>query len=203
MGGSEGDDPDRWERMYRDEDVETMSWYYPELDPDFREALAELGISGGSVLDLCTGPGTQAMALAQRGFMVTATDVSATAVEKAATLARESGLKIDFRRNDILRNRLEASFDLVIDRGCFHIFPPEKRDVYVENVSTLVGAGGYLLLKCFSYREKRKEGPFRLHPDEIRRRFAGAFEILSISESSFPGNDRKPQPLALFCVMRR
>lgn len=202
-GAAGRDDPARWERMYQDEDVRTMSWYYPELDPDFVAVLSKLAVAGGKALDLCTGPGTQALALADRGLSVTATDISASAVEKAAALAREQGLEIDFRQNDILENSLEEQFDFIFDRGCFHIFPPEKRGRYVEMISSLVGSGGYLFLKCFSYREKRKEGPYRLHPDEIRERFEGPFEVVSIVESSFPGNDPKPQPLALFCVLRR
>jgi SAM-dependent methyltransferase len=197
------DDSGRWERMYQEEDVRTMRWYYPGLDPDFEQFLAEDEIEPGSALDICAGPGTQALALAERGYQVTATDISATAVRKAAALAAERGVEVDFRQSDILHNRLKASFGLVIDRGCFHIFPPEQRDDYVRNVAALTEPGGYLLMKCFSYREKRKEGPYRLHPEEIRERFGGLFDVLSIEESIFPGDNHKVPPIALFCVMQR
>ena len=130
---SKHDDPDRWERMYREQDVTTMSWYTPSLDPDFEHALADLGMESGSILDLCTGPGTQALALAERGMDVTATDISAAAVEKAAALAAERGLKVTFLQNDILHNRLDRRFDLILDRGCFPVFPrSEERRVGKE-----------------------------------------------------------------------
>ncbi|MHB9112628.1 MAG: methyltransferase domain-containing protein [Thermoleophilia bacterium] len=58
----------RWEQVYENQAVETLPWYYPGLDPDFSAALERYGIHGGEVLDLCTGPGTKAMALAERGF---------------------------------------------------------------------------------------------------------------------------------------
>ncbi|HDZ59608.1 MAG TPA: class I SAM-dependent methyltransferase, partial [Actinobacteria bacterium] len=155
------------------------------------------------VLDLCTGPGTQALALAERGLDVTATDISAAAVEKALALAAKRGLKVTFLQNDILDNRLDRRFDLILDRGCFHVFPPEQRDKYVETVAGLLDPGGYLLLKCYSYKEKRKEGPFRLHPDEIRERFSAEFDPVSIRESTFKGDRHRKPPIALFCVMRK
>lgn len=193
----------RWERLYQDEDVRSLPWYYPDLDPDFQQVLSGLGIESGSALDLCTGPGTQALGLAERGLTVTATDVSLSAVEKAGELALERGLEVDFLQNDILDNGLSRRFDYIFDRGCFHVFPPEKRDRYVETVSGLIYGGGYLFLKCFSYREKRKEGPYRLHPDEIRERFHNPFDVIAIEETHFFSNRLDPPPLALFCILKR
>ncbi|OUL27294.1 hypothetical protein BV378_11760 [Nostoc sp. RF31YmG] len=51
-----------WEALYQEQAVETMPWFNPSLDPDVEEALLNLGLSNGSVLDLGTGPGTQAIA---------------------------------------------------------------------------------------------------------------------------------------------
>ena len=45
-------------------------------DDDLRQALDQLGLRHGRALDLGSGPGTQAMQLAQRGFDMTATDIS-------------------------------------------------------------------------------------------------------------------------------
>ena len=81
---SEKEFPD-WEGLYRQDDVESMPWFQPELDHDVAAALVALGVEKGRVLDLGTGPGTQAIALAERGFAVTATDLSAAAVEKATS----------------------------------------------------------------------------------------------------------------------
>ncbi len=61
-----------WETLYRDQPVETMPWFHAGLDPDLDRALKERKITRGAVLDLGTGPGTQAIALAERGFAVTA-----------------------------------------------------------------------------------------------------------------------------------
>lgn len=180
-----------------------MPWYYPELDPDFKEALVELNGVEGSALDLCTGPGTQAMALAEMGLSVTGTDISISAIEQAAKQAVEQGLDITFLQNDILDNRLHESFDYIFDRGCFHVFPPEQRAAYVDTIAGLAKPGGYLMLKCFSHKEKSKEGPYRIRPEEIRERFGGEFEVLSVGESVFQSTKLDPQPIALFCMMKK
>lgn len=70
-----------WEALYQEKPVETMPWFNPDLDPDVEEALLTLDLSNGTALDLGTGPGTQAIALAERGFQVIATDLSETAIQ--------------------------------------------------------------------------------------------------------------------------
>ena len=69
-----------WDERYQLQPVETMPWFYPELDDDLKQALDELNLYEGRALDLGTGPGTQAIQLAQCGFAVTATENS---VDKA------------------------------------------------------------------------------------------------------------------------
>jgi len=192
-----------WDRVYENQDVETLPWYYPGLDPDFAAALERYGVTGGQVLDLCTGPGTQAMALAQRGFSVTAMDIAGSAVEQACVKAREEGLDIVFHRDDILVSHLDRTFDLVFDRGCFHIFPRDKRREYVPAVSRLIKPGGYLMLKCFSHLETRPEGPYRIAPTEIEELFSPGFDILAIQNTTFNGQNEKTPPKALFCAMRK
>jgi 2-polyprenyl-3-methyl-5-hydroxy-6-metoxy-1,4-benzoquinol methylase len=174
----------------------------PGLDPDFAGALACYGINGGKALDLGTGPGTQAIALAERGFTVTATDVSGPAVGKARITAEEKGLEVDFRQDDILESTLGMSFDLVFDRGVFHVFPPGRRNDCVDRAYELLNPGGYLFLKCFSHLETREEGPHRFSPDELRSYFGALFEVLAIRDTVFQGT-LETFPKALFASMRK
>jgi 2-polyprenyl-3-methyl-5-hydroxy-6-metoxy-1,4-benzoquinol methylase len=191
---------DEWEQRYRDEPVEEMPWYLPELDFDFKAAFEKMGIVSGKILDICTGPGTQALALAKMGFEVTATDISETAVKKADKLAREEGLDIRFVQNDILNSTLKETFDYVYDRGCFHTFDPEMRSAYTETVSGILRLGGILFLKCFSTKEKGEEGPHRISREIIEENFSEQFDIVSIEHTRFQGNKK---PKALFCIMRK
>lgn len=191
-----------WEDLYNEQAVETMPWYYPDLDPDFETVIAELAIDSGRVLDMGTGPGTQAMALAKLGFEVTATDISATAIELATAKAKEAGLSIEFRQDDILQTRLHETFGCIFDRGLFHTLAPGKRHVYVENVFNLLNEGGYLFLKCFSHKEKSPGGPHRLSPQDIEDNFSARLNIVSIADTVFPGAGPRVRR-ALFVVMKK
>ncbi len=191
-----------WEKLYRDEEFEKLPWFHPALDHDLEGALKELGLTSGSVLDLGTGPGTQAVALARKGFQVTATDLSGTAVRKAAALAAKEGLDIDWRRDDILDTGLSGPFDFVFDRGCFHVLPPERRADYVRTVARLLAPGGILFLKCFCYLETMEGGPYRFTPEEIKTEFSKLFMAEQVRPSVFRGTLESP-PKALFCVFRK
>jgi methylase of polypeptide subunit release factors len=105
-------DPQRqfpgWDERYQQQAVETMPWFYPELDDDLRQALDALDLRHGSALDLGTGPGTQAIQLARRGFDVTATDISAAAIRLAREKAVAQGLSITWQQDDILSTQSPA-----------------------------------------------------------------------------------------------
>ena len=191
-----------WETLYKDQDVEKMPWYHPMLDHDFERILKERHILNGAVLDLGTGPGTQAIALAERGFKVVATDISESAIKKAAETIRGKGLAIDFRRDDIVETKLGETFDIILDRGCFHVLEESKRATYVRHLDHLLKKGGFLLLKTFSAKESMQDGPHRFTPQDIREIFTPGFTICSAEESFFMGN-HKPDPCALFCVIQK
>jgi cyclopropane fatty-acyl-phospholipid synthase-like methyltransferase len=199
---SDEKDNSRWESIYREQEVETLPWYFPDLDPDFKRALNEHGITKGRVLDICTGPATQAMALAELGFEVYATDISETAVRQAREIAAKRGLAITFQQADILRDTFDEEFDVLVDRGCFHVFEPQQRQDYIDAISSILKPGGWLLLKCFSHKEKRREGPYRFTPKQLSKYFDPSFEIISIIDAEFTGTlDQYPK--TLFSVMRR
>lgn len=191
-----------WEALYQEKPVETMPWFNPDLDPDVETALLTLELNSGTVLDLGTGPGTQAIALAERGFQVIATDLSATAIEQAAAKAKEKGLEISFRQDDILNSHLDRSVDFILDRGCFHVLPPERRGDYVQTVANLLKPKRYLLLKCFSAQETREQGPYRFTPEEIQPIFAERFHLRSVEQTVYHGT-LDPLPKALFCILEK
>jgi len=191
-----------WEQLYQEKPVESMPWFNPNLDSDLDQALTKLNIQSGTALDLGTGPGTQAIALAERGFNVTATDLSATAIEKAQAIAQQKGLDISWKQDDILNTQLDQTFDFVLDRGCFHVFPPERRQDYLRVVERLIKPNGYLFLKCFSHLETREEGPYRFTPEEIKEIFSNRFNVISVEETVYQGT-LEHFPRALFCILKK
>ncbi len=191
-----------WEQLYQQQSVETMPWFHPDLDLDLDRALTQLNILSGKALDLGTGPGTQAIALAQRGFTVTATDLSPTAIDKAKQIAAGKELNVNWQQDDILNSQLAPEFDFIFDRGCFHVLDPERRDDYVRVVARLLAPSGYLFLKTFSVLETREEGPYRFKAEEIETLFQNHFRLRSAHESVYYGT-LDPLPRALFCTLER
>ena len=191
-----------WKQLYREKEVETMPWFNPNLDPDLDQALTKLNLHTGTLLDLGTGSGTQAMVLAERGFTVTGTDISDAAISRAKGIAQEKGLDIDFRQDDILNSNLNQEFDFIFDRGCFHVFQPEQRQDYVRVVSRLMKPKGYLFLKCFSHLETREEGPYRFTAEEIGEIFGSQFNVCSVEDTVYQGT-LEQFPKALFCILEK
>jgi cyclopropane fatty-acyl-phospholipid synthase-like methyltransferase len=192
-----------WEGLYASSDVETLPWFTPELDRDFETAFATQQLKASRVLDLGTGPATQAINLARRGFKVIGTDISPSAIRKAKAAAKAANLKIEFRVDNILRSRLPAAFvEVIVDRGVFHVLPPEDRPTYVETVHRVLRPSGWLFLKCFSHKERGSWGPYRIAPDELRSYFRNFFEVRSVVETVFDGT-LAPAPRALFAKFER
>lgn len=190
-----------WEQLYQEKAVETMPWFNPELDLDLAQALTQFRLQG-SALDLGTGPGTQALALAEQGFRVTATDLSDTAIAKAQARAVERGLEIKFQQDDILNTQLNQQFNFVFDRGCFHVLPPDARPHYVAIVARLLPPEGYLFLKTFSYLELGESGPYRFTAEAIAEIFGSAFTICFVTNTLYQGT-LDPFPKALFSVLQK
>ena len=191
-------DAKSWDDRYRETDVRQMPWFTDKLDADLVRELRKRRITSGTFLDLCTGPGTQAIALSKMGFTVTATDISKTAIEKAKKVASS----VEFRRNDILNFTLRRRFDYIFDRGCFHVFPPEQRPKYVHEVKRILKDSSILFLKCFSVRQKGNQGPYRFSMEEIHEIFGKDFIVESIRNTVFEGT-LNPRPKALFAVLRK
>ncbi len=194
-----------WEARYQETAAEQLPWFHEGLDADIGRALDELGLATGRLLDLGCGPGTQAVALAARGFAVTASDISETAVDSARARAEKAGVDVRFVVDDVLDSRLDGPFDIIVDRGVFHCFAePEAQAAYLATIRRLLAEGGHLLLKCFHKHETSEMGPpGRYDADDIRRLFADGFTLLAARDSRFVGPGNDAQPKALFCILQR
>jgi ubiquinone/menaquinone biosynthesis C-methylase UbiE len=200
----ERDFPD-WNNLYQTQNVETMPWYNENLDSDLEEELERGKISKGRILDLGTGPATQAIQLAKRGLEVTASDVSEAAIRRARELYvhNNKDIEINFIVDNILNSKLKDKvFDYVFDRGCFHVLPIEKRPVYIKEIKRILDDDGTLFLKCFSIKEPRQEGPYKFSETEIMQLLGNEFVIISVKDTVYQGT-LNPLPRALFVVMNK
>lgn len=86
----------------------------PRFDTEIlvEEALKQIG-KRAKVLDLCTGSGAIAIALAKEGHDVTATDISHKALKVAMHNAKTHNLDIKFIKSDMFKN-IQGKFDIII-----------------------------------------------------------------------------------------
>ena len=190
-----------FEDVYHSQRPEQLPWFWRDLDPDFVSTLQQLGLTQGSVVDLGGGSGTQAIAMAKLGFTATSTDFSAAALEGGREFARQANVQVNFLLDDVTNSRLTTKFDLVFDRGCYHIIAPARRADYLRTVLRCLAPGGWFLLKCFSSDEPARPGPFRFSESEIRDFFGTSLDIVELRKTEFPGA-REIFPKALFALMR-
>lgn len=189
-----------WDSFYKQNNVEVMPWYEKNLDLDLSEEVQFL--KKGNFLDLGTGPGTQAIELAKRGFRVTGSDISRLAIEKA----RLSTKNVNFEIDDIHNSKFESeSFDYILDRGCFHVLSIDDRATYLSQIKRILKKNGIIFLKCMSKDEKNlpdDKGPHKFVKNEIIQYFQNDFDIKKSKDTVYYGT-LKPLPKALFFVMKK
>jgi len=101
----------------------------------------------GRALDLGCGEGGDAMWLAERGWHVTAVDISQTALDRAAADARARNLlqRIDFQRHDLPHTFAQGVFDLV-SAQFMHSMVEFDRPRLLRMAAETLSPGGTLLI---------------------------------------------------------
>jgi hypothetical protein len=172
-------DATAWERLW----VQTASppWHADALELPLADAL---GTGGRRLLDLGCGDGTVAIEAARRGFHVTATDVAPTALARAR--ARAGDLPILFALDDVTASRLDARFDVAVDRGLLHCLPRAAWPHYARTVGELVTPGGELLL--VAHRPGGERGTTAITEPELARVLPG-FRLERAIPTQLAGGD--------------
>jgi SAM-dependent methyltransferase len=114
--------------------------------PRFYDELARHGVgrAGQRVVDLGTGTGVVARALAARGCAVTGVDIAAPLLGAAARLALEAGLEVEWREASAEDTGLPAgAFDVVTASQCWHWF--DRPRAAAETRRLLVGGGALVI----------------------------------------------------------
>src|SRR4029077_3260237 len=72
---------------------------------------------------------------------------------------------------------VDGPFDLLLDIGCFHSIPDDRRQAYVNEAARVARPGGTLLL--FAFGEKGRGTP-HASESEIRQRFGNDFDMVEV-----------------------
>lgn len=135
----------------------------------------------GKALDLGCGTGTNAMTMGGFGWSVVGIDISALAIFLARRKARNSSADVRFLRGDATRIGMgETPFDLILDIGCFHALPIEKKGAYFEQLLRLTRKGSDYLL--YTWLKSDPGDPDAAPTEaELRDTLQPEFEILDLT----------------------
>ena len=106
-----------------------------------------------TAIELGCGEGRNAVYMAKKGISVTALDISPVAIENAKAIAKDTSINIDFRCQDIIKDKISGTYDFVYDSGLLHHLPPHRRITYIEILKSILKPGGYFGLTCFAWGE--------------------------------------------------
>ena len=130
----------------------------------------------GAAIDLGCGTGTNCKYLVDHGWDVTGVDYVPRAIGVAKRKAPGAKLMVgDVTRLAALG--VDGPFDFMLDIGCFHSIPNDRREAYVREAARVARPGGTLLM--FAFGEKGPGTPVAAE-SEIRQRFGVDFNIIEV-----------------------
>jgi SAM-dependent methyltransferase len=198
-----------WEQLYRDD---FKPWDTGRPDSHLIQTVTEMPVSPCRALDIGCGTGESAIWLAQKGFKVTAIDISETALNLSRK--KPGSEKCEFKKMDFLKSSvLETNFGFVFDMGCFHTFHNEElRNQFAQKVSISLVEKGLWLSICGNC-DGLEMGPPRLSAQEITIAVEPSFEILYLKATELDELSKAElealelpagtRPRAWTCLMRK
>ncbi len=140
------DNDDFWKTFYP-----TMfdSHSFAQARQECLPLLALAGKESPRVLDLACGPGRHAVPLAALGLEVTGVDLSQTLLQKATELARQTGVTVEWRQEDMRDHHRPGHYDLILNLfSSFGYFDQWQDNQKVLNrAHENLTAGGVLILE--------------------------------------------------------
>lgn len=131
-------DADGWDERYREK---PLVW---SAGPNQFVAEDLAGLEPGTALDVACGEGRNAVWLAELGWDVTGVDFSGVALEKAADMARDRGVEVEWVRADVTGWDPARRYDLVL---IAYVHLPEQRWTdLISRAAGWVAPGGHLYL---------------------------------------------------------
>jgi SAM-dependent methyltransferase len=189
-----------WNESY---EQDFIPWDTGVPEPMLIQAVESGVLPVGRALDVGCGTGTNAIWLAEHGYEVLGVDVAPLAIEKARTKL-PSGLSCRFAILDFLTEKPEGGpFQLVFDRGCFHVFdePADRAKLAAQVAAVLAPDGVWLSLIGSTEGPPREMGPPRRSMRDVADAIEPNLEILSVRSAEF--RDLREAAMVWICLSRR
>ena len=172
-----------WENRY------TQSDYVYGTGPNewFRQFID--GQKPGKILMAAEGEGRNAVYAAQKGWQVSAFDLTEAGPRKAASLALQAGVTIDYITADAQEVNYPANHFDALGIIFFHLPDSVRRHIF-NRLSGFVRPGGFIVLECFSKKHfgNTRSGPKTIdllyEPAAIRDDFAD-LEMVVFEEARY------------------
>ena len=185
-------EPDHWDVQYRSG---PLPWETGRPSAELARVLNDRSVRPCRLIELGCGTGTNAVWLAERGFDVTAVDLSPLAIRRAIGRAARAGAGVRFRMGDLRGwHALGGPFDFFFDRGCYHAVRLEDPDGYIATLDHVLRPGALGLVLLGNDREPEDDaGPPGVDEATNRGEFGGLFDVLRLREFRFdaPPGDRR------------
>jgi len=178
----QGDALGWFEALYQaaDGDANIIPWVDQHPNPSLIDWLDKERISGNgkTALKIGCGLGDDAEALTDRGFKVTAFDISKAAIGWCHTRFPQS--KVEYLVKDLFESPASwgSAFDLVVESYTLQVLPPGLRPESISRISRFVAPKGTLLVICRGREPNEHPGhmPWPLIRDELDEFRAGGLK---------------------------
>ncbi len=183
-----------------------LPWDIGRVDKNLKNILDSIATTHNKVLEIGCGTGDNAIFMARKGLIVTATEIAPLALELAKAKAKDHNVNITFLLTDIIEHDIPGRpFDLVFDRGCFHHYDTSTSRIrFVHRIHEHLGEEGlWLSLIGNADEQTAGNGPPRLSATDIVTAVEPFFEILLLKSSHFDSNRHPPPRCWLFIGKKR
>lgn len=135
-----------YEKWYEGDD------YYWGVEPGgFLNELIELSASSKDkkVLDIGCGEGKDAVCMAQKGYDVTAFDLTENGIRKTIALADKRGVKLNAYVDDINTFETDEQFDIIYSTGTVQYLFDENKKEFFDKLEKITKPGGIVYINVF------------------------------------------------------
>lgn len=156
-----------WDERYKQDDYV----YGKEPNEYLKAKLKEL--KPGSIIFPADGEGRNAVFAAKEGWEVSAFDISTEGRKKALKLAKEEGVRIDYKISDLQHLRVKKEeFDAIA--LIYAHFPPPERKQFFSLIHQYLKEGGKIIFEGFGpkHPQYQKLNPAVGGPQEERMLFS-------------------------------
>lgn len=152
--------------------------------------------SSGQVMELGAGVGRNSLFLAEKGFEVTAQDISQVGVEKINKAAKEAGLHIQTEVKDIRTVNPDKNYDIFVCTYVLQHLSKEEATLLIRQMQAHTNENGLNSIAAFTqngdfYRNEPDTENFFPKEGELKELYAG-WEVLEYEEIENQALSKRP-----------